>query len=174
MDIDRNLSTLNNYFDDIAIKISRMVEHWDRFKLSLPGRISICKTFMLSQIGYLGCIITPSDQQLRRLQEMLDNFCLGSLRIAKKRLYLPACEGGLGLINLRDFVISLQCSWIKRVTQHWGDNWRYDVKAKCFGNPLIAGADTFSVRDNPILSNICSSFGIFKSEFINIEDNYKN
>jgi hypothetical protein len=69
MDIDRNLSSLTNYFDTV-VKIRRMTEHWDRFKLTLPGRISVCKTFMLSLIGYLGCIITPSDQHLKRLQEV--------------------------------------------------------------------------------------------------------
>jgi len=150
-----------------------MIEHWERFYLSLPGRISICKTFMLSQIGYLGSIIMPSDAQLKRLQDLLDKFCLGTLRVAKKRLYLPAREGGLGLINLRDYIISLQCAWIKRVTQHWGDNWRYDMKKKCYGNPLVAGAGTFGPHENPILHNICNSFETFRNKFTSIEENYK-
>ncbi len=67
MDIDRDLNSIMVYFDDVAGKISRIIEHWERFNLTLPGRISICKTFMLSQIGYLGCIITPSEQQIKRL-----------------------------------------------------------------------------------------------------------
>jgi hypothetical protein len=96
MDIDRNLSTMSNYFDEAAGKINRIIEHWKRFNLTLPGRISICKTFMLSQIGYLGCIITPNDQQLKRLQKLVDEYCLGPLRVAKKRLYLPPNEGGVG------------------------------------------------------------------------------
>jgi hypothetical protein len=58
---------------------------------------------MLSQIGYLGCIITPNEQQFNRLQKLLDDYCLGPLRVAKKRLYLQPNEGGLGLINLREF-----------------------------------------------------------------------
>jgi hypothetical protein len=41
MDIDRTLSSLNNFFDDVAVKITQMIEHWERFYLSLPGRISI-------------------------------------------------------------------------------------------------------------------------------------
>jgi hypothetical protein len=135
MDIDRTLSSLNNFFDDVAVKITQMIEHWERFYLTLPGRISICKTFMISQIGYLGSIIMPSDVQIKRLQDLLDKFCLGTLRLAKKRLYLPAREGGLGLINIRDYIISLQCAWIKRVTQHWGDNWRYDLKKKMLWQP---------------------------------------
>jgi hypothetical protein len=95
------------------------------------------------------------------------------LRVAKKRLYLPPNEGGVGLINLREFIISLQCSWIKRVTQHWGDNWRYDLKVKCFGNPLVAGEETFTMQGNPILHNICKSYAGFKKEFTDKDDNYK-
>jgi hypothetical protein len=46
VDIDRNLSSLTNFFDDVFIRVTQMIEHWERFYLSLPGRISICKTFM--------------------------------------------------------------------------------------------------------------------------------
>jgi hypothetical protein len=67
MDIDRTLSSLNNFFGDVAVKITQMIEHWERFYLTLPGRISICKTFMISQIGYPGSIIMPSDAQIKRL-----------------------------------------------------------------------------------------------------------
>jgi hypothetical protein len=128
---------------------------------------------MLSLIGYLGCIITPSDQQFKRLQDLTDNFCLGTLQVAKKCRYLPANEGGTGLINLKDFVVSSQCAWVKRVTQHWGDNWRFDLKSKCYGNVLTANAQTFTVQENPILFNVCTSFGKFSAEFTNKDDNYK-
>jgi hypothetical protein len=45
MEIDRDLSTLSNHFEDVGNTISRMIEHWERFNLSLAGRISVCKTF---------------------------------------------------------------------------------------------------------------------------------
>jgi hypothetical protein len=82
-------------------------------------------------------------------------------------------RGGLGLINLKNFITALQCTWVKRVTQHWGDTWRFDLKAKCYGNPLIANEKTFSRAENPILSSICNSFGTFAKEFYGAEDNYK-
>jgi hypothetical protein len=46
------------------------------------------------------------------------------------------------------------------------------LKAKSFGNPLIADVGTFVFRENPILSNICSSFKKFKGHFTNREINY--
>jgi len=173
LNVNRDLSSLTAYFDDIAGKVSRMVEHRERFNLSLPGRISICKTFMLSQIGYLGSILTPSNQQINRLQQLMDDFCLGTLRVARKKLYIPPSEGGLGLICLKEYITSIQCAWIKRVTQHWGDNWRYDLKLACYGNPLIADRNTFDRNAHPILYNICESFGKFRAAFTSKDDNYK-
>jgi hypothetical protein len=173
MTINRSLDSLSSHFDTVAEKIVRIIEFWERFKLSLCGRISVCKTFMLSQIGYLGCIITPTAGQLNRLQKMLDDFCTGSARVSKKKLYLPPNAGGLGLIKLNDYIISLQCSWIKRTTQHWGDNWRFDIKSKCYGNTLLANGSTFGNRDHPVLHNICNSFEKFITAFTKKETNFK-
>jgi len=172
MTINRDLSALLEHFTETRGKVLRIREYWERFNLSLPGRISVCKTFMLSQIGYLGCIITPTEAQFKALQKELDEFCLGPLRIAKKKLYLPVNEGGLGLINLKDYITALQCSWVKRVTQHWCDNWRYDIMEKCYGNPCLINGNTFNDTENPILSNIGKSFGKFKNEYYKKDKNY--
>jgi hypothetical protein len=172
LNVDNNLSSLSTWFDDVIIKVARVIEYWDRFNLSLPGRISVCKTFMLSQIGYLGSFITPTTVQMSTLQESLNRFCLGKLNIAKKKLYLPTCEGGLGLIDLKAYIIAIQSSWIKRITQHWCDMWRFDIKNKCYGNPFLADEFTFRQETNPALHNICKSFGKFKSEFYRKDQNY--
>jgi hypothetical protein len=171
--INRDLSSLTNHFEQTIMVVNRQVEYWERFNLSLPGRISVCKTFMLSQIGYIGSIVRPTLQQEKRLQKIMDDFCIGSMCTAKKKLYMPLSEGGLGLIKIHDFITSLQCAWVKRVTQYWGDNWRYDIKLKCYGNPLIVDGRTFERDENPILFNIGTSFGIFKAAFTQKDDNYK-
>jgi hypothetical protein len=164
---------LSVYFDETLRKIRQGIEYWERFNLSLPGRISVCKTFLLSQIGYIGSIVSPTAEQEKNLQKALNDFCIGTMRTAAKKLYTPLSEGGLGLIKLSDFITSLQCSWVKRITQHWGDNWRYDFKRKCYGNPLIADRHTFDPRVNPILYNIGNSFGKFRSAFTEKDDNFR-
>jgi hypothetical protein len=90
MKINNPLSALTEHFEEIIGKIARIAEFWDRFHLSLLGRIRVCKTFMLSQISYLGCIITPTENQYKRLQDSMDKFCLNNMSFAKKRLYWPA------------------------------------------------------------------------------------
>jgi len=77
------------------------------------------------------------------------------------------------MINLKNCIISLQCSWIKRVTQHWSDTWRYDLKLACYGNVLLADKNTFIQAEHPVMYNICSSFGMFKNEFFKINNNFE-
>jgi hypothetical protein len=173
LSVDNNLSCLTSHFDAVIRKIENIIEYWERFHLTLAGRISVCKTFMLAQIGYIGSIITPTQAQFKKMQELIDNFCLGSLRTARKKLYLPPAKGGLGLINLKNYITALQCAWIKRTTEHWCDNWRFDIKKASYGNPLIVNENTFSRDTNPILFNICNSFGQFAKQFYKKERNYR-
>jgi hypothetical protein len=56
--INNRASNLESNFDPICGKIRQLIGSWDRFNLSLPGKICVAKTMLLSQIGYLGCIIT--------------------------------------------------------------------------------------------------------------------
>jgi hypothetical protein len=107
------------------------------------------------------------------MQDLMDNFCLGTMRFARKKRYLPPTLGGLGLVNVKNYITALQCSWIKRTTQHWCDNWRFDIKAACYGNPLIANSGTFVQAEHPVLFNICESYGTFASEFYKKDRNYR-
>jgi hypothetical protein len=74
MNIRPDLQNTDEIFEKIATKIINMASFWERFKLSIPGRITIAKTFMVSQLNYIGCFLEPSDAILDRIQLILDNF----------------------------------------------------------------------------------------------------
>jgi hypothetical protein len=135
--ISNNIEDLGSCFQTTLEKINNVRDFWARLRLTLPGRIAVAKTFMLSLVGYIGCIITPTDELLGHMQKSIDDFCIGPLKVAKNRRYEPPSAGGLGLINLRDFVSALQCTWVKRVHSHGVDTWRYDMLQLCFGNPFL-------------------------------------
>jgi hypothetical protein len=149
-----------------------IADFWSKLHLTLPGRITITKTFMLSQIGYLGCILTPPTGLLNRLQQVMDNYCTGSIRIANNRKYLPANCGGMGLVNLKDFIIGLQSTWVKRCHQHGADNWRNDLLTICYGNPFILTPEMINPNRHPILYNIANSYYLFSSEYHEIGKNF--
>ncbi len=119
--INNRASDLESNFDTITEKIRKLTVHWGRFNLSLMGKISIAKTMMVSQIGYIGCIITPRPDQMAAMQNIIDRFVTGSIVIAEDRLYSKPKNGGLGLIDLKNYITALQCSWIKRCRQQIND-----------------------------------------------------
>jgi hypothetical protein len=52
--------------DFITAKINMQIAKWARFNLSLPGRIRIAKSMLLSQINYLGSFLDFNDNWLKK------------------------------------------------------------------------------------------------------------
>ena len=97
MNIKADLSNLLDCHNLAIEKIRKIIAFWQRFNLSLLGRIGITKNLLLPQINYLGCIITPDMAQFKTLSGMIEKFVVGRLNIAKNRLYLPINLSGLGI-----------------------------------------------------------------------------
>ena len=81
MEIDNKLSNLQSNFDKTIDKIGKCALYWSRFNLTLPGRIAVAKTFMLSLINHIGCILMPSNAQIDKMQTIVDRFCVGKLNV---------------------------------------------------------------------------------------------
>ncbi len=123
--------TLNNYgnvetanFEKIITKINNLIRFWERFNLSLTGKLSVYKSLILPQLNYTAAIMTPDEQQVTQIERAMEVFVTKGFSIARERLYLPVKEGGLGMFKLLDFIQGLQCNWIKRCYHLVNDNWR--------------------------------------------------
>ncbi len=46
-------------FEKIGIKIDNLIRFWERFFLSLPGKLTVYKTFLISQINYVAAAFNP-------------------------------------------------------------------------------------------------------------------
>jgi exonuclease III len=166
-----NPEDLVQNYDGKITKVTAIRNFWARFKLSLPGRLNIAKTFMLSQIGYLGAMVAPNNVQLEAFETIIYNFVKGSLNVAKDRITLSISDGGLGMINVRDYISGLQVSWFKKIRDGIMDNWRRDIRALTFNNPMLAGSKTFVNMGSPTLTGICSEFEKFKKIFTGMDGN---
>jgi hypothetical protein len=69
--IDAKLERLHENFSTARQKINKTINFWDRFNLSLPGRILISKTFLLSQLNYFGSILLPDEILINELQNTI-------------------------------------------------------------------------------------------------------
>jgi hypothetical protein len=74
LSLSAGLDTFDNAFTEIREKINRLILFWEPFRLSLPGRIAVLKTLLIPQLNYLGCFLTPSNEILTSIQDLMDRF----------------------------------------------------------------------------------------------------
>jgi hypothetical protein len=89
-DITTDYNEINGNFVRIKNKMVNFINFWSRFRLSLPGRVTIAKTFLILQLNYLGSVFGPE------IQSIINNFIRKNIRISDERIYLSPKRGGVG------------------------------------------------------------------------------
>jgi hypothetical protein len=158
MTIDQNIENLDQNFVLIHDKIKKSIAYWKRYNLSLPGRINVIKSLLVSLLNHLGCFLMPNHGVLNAIQKSMDDFAIGSLKVARARVTLPPESGGLGLFKLEEFLTAQQCTWVLRADKSLRDNWRGDLYGLSMGNCLAFSHRNIDVSSNPILHGIGVSF----------------
>jgi len=161
-------------FSQIKGKIENLINFWERFRLTLAGRITILKTCLISQLCYLGSFLPPPPDIIEDIQNLLNNFVKRNLIIARDRLYLPTNEGGLGCFDINTFLQAQTVSWFVRCHKQKIDNWRFDLTESApDSNLLILRLSDINLQCNPILHNIANCFEKFYEKFTTRNENYK-
>jgi hypothetical protein len=174
MDITRNFEDVGNNFVSIKEKILKLIRFWERFRLSLPGRISIAKTFLVSQLNYLGGVFRPPAVVLAEIQSLINNFIKKNLNISRERITRSVEFGGCGFFLLEDFLAAQRCAWIFRAHKATIDNWRFDLFVGAPDNNILAvRAIDFDKNINPVLFELAENYENFYSAYSNIDSNYK-
>jgi hypothetical protein len=173
LDIEKGLKNFDIAFKKIFEKIKNIICFWERFYLTLPGRLAVMKTLIIPQLNYLGCFVQPSDEIITKIQGVIDKFVVKNMNISTVRRYLPPESGGLGIFELKTFLLAQRCSWIKRAHDLPIDNWRFDLRR------LSPTGQVHSIRlcdinkeANPILYNIVDAYTSFVGEFSKVNNNY--
>jgi len=170
-EISNDLTTLQQHFDTAAQKIVKIIAFWSRFRLSMPGRIAIAKTFLYSQVAYYGAVLLPSKEQTKTLNNLIFRYVSGTRPIATDKLILPVSKGGLGLFDCSEYCKALHCSLVKYANNFPIDNWSYDLMKVSSGNPLTLNPRTINQRTNPILFTLATSWEEFLTRFYKIDLN---
>jgi len=165
-----NFLSLN--FDPVLEKIRNSVRYWERFYLSLPGKIAVYKCLLLSQVSYRAAILMPGRDTVRELGAVMENFVTKGISVARDRIYRPVHEGGLGLIPLEQYIQGLHCSWFKRAHMVKNDNWKYDLYQAYKGDIINIKAGYTEGELGTVLTGLVSSYTAFQHKFTQYGNNY--
>jgi hypothetical protein len=156
----------------ILEKIRKQVNFWVRFNLSLPGRITVAKTFMYSQINYLGCFMPIEKATENSIAREIEKFVRGKLKIGVQKFYDEEKNGGLGLFKISDFLASQCCAWIRR-SINLDELWKRELFYGSKGTIFNIRKNCFDRRINPILFYIATCFEKFIFNFTSVNENFR-
>ena len=152
-------------FDKAHTKAQNIISDWKAQKLPINERITISKCLIISQFNYVASILKPSNIQLVKSQNMINNFIRDSDHhwISDQKWYAPT-KGGLNCIELKMFFMAHQINWFKiYINYKYNDFWTLDLDKLFKVNPkniisiLNYGSEFFS----PIIENC--KYDIIKS-----------
>jgi hypothetical protein len=106
------------------------------------------------------------------LQSIMNNFVSGKMRLSGKQITTAIDRGGVGCIDVKNFIMSLQCSWVKRAYGNTIDTWRLELNNRTGGNVLLTTPQIFDIDINPILHGISDSFKEFKANYYLRNENF--
>ena len=173
--LNNKLDNLNENWDRILNKCKRIVNFWNLFFLSTPGRVNIVKQFLYSQLSYLGSILTPPDYFFEQFTDLIVRFLKHAAKVARDRIFIDCKEGGLGLVDPRIFVLSLQVNMFMRgfkTKDWWGNELRSFLFEKSL--PHSINFNNLTPRLNPILHILAKAFYTFAKGFFKHNGNIKS
>ena len=171
MEISNNMMDFGGCAKKIAEKIKKEANWWNRFNLSLPGRINIAKSMLYSQVNYLGSFLPFTKEQINEFSIPIENFVNGNLRISKQRLYTSIKNGGLGLTKMGDFLNFQKCGWTSLI-KSYDEKWKIDFLNGSKNNISQARGSDFP--NNRILQAFAIALTSLRDSHMKQNQNYKD
>ena len=103
-------------------KIKKIVEFWSKFYLTVMGKVTVCKTFIYSQLAYFCPILNFSESFVRNIENLISNFVNLHLNVGKNKIFEKIEEGGLGLFRVKDYEKAIKTSFFRKSVKN-PDTW---------------------------------------------------
>ena len=161
-------------------KAKSWVSIWNRRDLTLMGKVTIIKSLIYSQFSYLAIpLIKPSDSLIKTIDTLTFNFLWGCKRDKVKREVIKGTisEGGLGLFDFSEFLISLKLTLIKKlIDQKFTHKWKkvFVSQLKFPTNIEIAIENGLASKRYRIFSDILSCYREWKVRVVTARDGCMN
>ena len=126
-------------------KLSRLknkLNLWSTRDLTPIGRITIIKTFALSQLIFLFQVLpNPPSTFIKELETYLFRFIWSGKpdKIKRTTLINTLDQGGLGATHIASFISGLKCTWVKRYIDNTNSAWKlfFDFYLQNYGKKFL-------------------------------------
>ena len=110
---------------DKVNKIKSCIQIWKSRDLSYIGKVLIIKSLLVSQIGYLADIKPVPNNILKQIESLIWNFLWNNKQplVNRRTMNLNYNEGGVKMLNLRDFIESKNIQFMYRILSSDYENW---------------------------------------------------
>ena len=100
-------------FQEKLDKIQKVINIWNKRGLSLFGRVTIAKTFLIPKLLYVSSIIQTPMEIIKRMERMVFKFLWkGPDKVTRNSVINSIKNGGLNLIDIETQIKALRLSWI--------------------------------------------------------------
>ncbi len=172
--IDRKLENLEENWHKVNSKMRKLCGYWTTFRLSITGRVMVCKTYILSQAIYVMNLLPMSDEIAETINNIMVQFISGTDRpIERRRLFLQSELGGYDMFDVKHLELSIKAMWIGR--------WKKETDKPDYTGILITGgrqmeADRIGLsrlgeRNWAVLRHILDKWEGFKKYFYKVGTN---
>ena len=106
-------------------KIKNCIQIWKSRNLSYVGKVLIIKSLLASQIGFLADIKPVPNNVIKMIESLMWNFLWDNKQplVNKKTMYLKQTEGGVKMLNLREYIESKQINFMYKLIQSKYEHW---------------------------------------------------
>lgn len=114
--VDLEKITELNYFIQVP-KIKSMLQQWKRRNLTPIGRVTVVKSLVIPKINHLFMSLpTPKEVNTTLNKDIFEFFWNAKCDKIKRAVVIQEYRiGGLKMLDINKFIMSLKCSWIKRL-----------------------------------------------------------
>ena len=154
-------------------KIESIIEFWKKCYLTIPGKVSILKTFVYSQLSYFAPSIKFDSNFCAEVEKKIVKFIGTSINAGHDKCFQCTDMGGLGLFKVEDYITSIKVSFFKR---HFNSNdtWATSIKESSLTyNELIFPDLSHLEKYYPCSAELVKSYNLFKDSFFTHPENLK-
>jgi hypothetical protein len=111
--MDRMLSDMDSNWTKVKTKMGNIARYWGQFNISLPARIMVAKTYIISQAIYLMGLLKLREEIADELNKLVIDFVVkNSQALARQKWYIPATRGGYNMVDIKTLDLCIKASWI--------------------------------------------------------------